>query len=188
MAAWFRAPLRRLVLWRKAFHGQPADALRGGMVGRRGRFHEGGQVGYMIKLGRHGSNLSHNRLGADRYTDAVVRGAASEVLSSSPGKISPMDGVTVMALICGLVLGTLLGSIAGLLIARARQQSDTAHGQMLIAQSHSDAATARAEAAQARAEAAHARSNVAEARTEAAAAHAKAAEVSADVAPAIPHN
>jgi DNA recombination protein RmuC len=106
-------------------------------------------------------------------------------LSSSPGKISPMDGVTVIALICGLVLGTLLGSIAGLLIARARQQSDTAHAQMLIAQSHSDAASARAEAAQARAEAAHARSNVAEARTEAAAAHAKAAEVSAEVASAV---
>jgi DNA recombination protein RmuC len=139
----------------------------------------------MIKLGRHGYNLSHNVQGADRCTDAVVRGAASKVLSSGPGKICPMDGVTVIALISGLVMGILLGSIAGWVIARARQQSDTAHTQMLIAQSHSDAATARAEAAQARAEAARARSDVAEARTEAAAAHTKAAEVSAEVASAV---
>jgi DNA recombination protein RmuC len=114
-----------------------------------------------------------------------VRGAASDVLSSRPGKISFMDGVTVTALICGLVVGLPLGSIAGWAIARARQQSDTAHAQMLIAQSQSDAATARAEAAQARAEAAQARSDVAEARSEAAAAQARAAEVSADVARAI---
>jgi DNA recombination protein RmuC len=115
----------------------------------------------------------------------VVRGPASEVLSSGPGKISPMDGITVIALISGLVLGILLGSIAGWWIARARQQSDSAHTQMLIAQSHSDAATARAEAAQSRAEAARASSDIAEARTEAAAAQAKAAEVSADVARAV---
>jgi DNA recombination protein RmuC len=113
------------------------------------------------------------------------RGAASDVLSPRPGKISFMDGVTVITLICGLVLGILLGSIAGWWIAQARQQSDTAHTQMLIAQSHTDAATARAEAAQARAEAARAHSDVAEARTEAASAQAKAAEVSADVASAV---
>jgi DNA recombination protein RmuC len=113
------------------------------------------------------------------------RGAASEVLSSSPGKISPMDGVTVIALICGLVMGILFGSIAGWVIARARQQSDTAHAQMLIAQSQGDAATARAEAAQARAEAAGARGDLAEARTEAADAQAKVAEVSAEVAGAV---
>jgi DNA recombination protein RmuC len=106
-------------------------------------------------------------------------------LSSHPGKISSMDGVTVIALICGLVVGLLLGSLAGWAIARARQQSDTAHTQMLIAQSHGDAATARAEAAQARAETAQARSDVAEARGDAAAAQAKAAEVSAEVAKAI---
>ena len=115
----------------------------------------------------------------------MVHGPASEVLSSSPGKISPMDGITVIALICGLVMGILFGSIAGWWIARARQQSDSAHTEMLIAQSHSDAATARAEAAQSRAEAARARSDIAEARTEAAAAQAKAAEVSADVAGAV---
>ena len=139
----------------------------------------------MIKLGGHGSNLSDNRLPADLHADAVVRGAASDVLSSRPGKISFMDGVTVTALICGLVVGLPLGSIVGWVIARARQQSDTAHAQMLIAQSQSDAATARAEAAQARAEVARARSDAAEARTEAAAAQARAAEVSADVARAI---
>ena len=129
--------------------------------------------------------LDHNQSGADRYADAVLRGAASDVLSSRPGKISPMDGVAVIALICGLVVGLLLGSIAGWAIARARQQSDSAHAQMLIAQSHGDAATARAEAAQARAEVAQARSDVAEARGEAAAAQAKAAEVSAEVASAV---
>jgi DNA recombination protein RmuC len=139
----------------------------------------------MIKLGRHGSNLGDNRLRADLHTDAVVPGAASDVLSSRPGKISFMDGVTVAALIGGLVVGIPLGSIAGWALARAREQSDTAHTQMLIAQSHSDAATARAEAAQARAEAARARTDVAEARSEAAAAQAKAADVSADVARAI---
>ena len=96
-----------------------------------------------------------------------------------------MDGVAVIALICGLVVGLLLGSIAGWAIARARQQSDTAHAQMLIAQSHGDAAAARAEAAQARADVALARSDVAEARGEAAAAQAKTAEVSAEVASAV---
>ena len=106
-------------------------------------------------------------------------------MSSRPGKISLMDGVTVIALICGLVVGLPLGSIAGWAVARARQQSDTAHAQMLIAQSHGDAATARAEAAQARAEVAQARGDVAQARSEAASAQAKAAEVSAEVAGAV---
>ena len=96
-----------------------------------------------------------------------------------------MDGVTVVALICGLVVGLLVGSITGWAIARARQQSDTAHTQTLIAQSHGDAAAARAEAAQARADVALARSDVAEARGEAAGARAKTAEVSAEVASAI---
>jgi DNA recombination protein RmuC len=96
-----------------------------------------------------------------------------------------MDGVTVIALIGGLVVGLPLGSIAGWLIARARQYADSAHAQMLIAQSHGEAATARAEAAHARAEVAQARSDIAEARSEAAAAQAEAAQVSAEVARAI---
>ncbi|HJV13057.1 MAG TPA: DNA recombination protein RmuC [Propionibacteriaceae bacterium] len=111
--------------------------------------------------------------------------AASDVLSSGTGKILAMDGLTVIVLIGGLVVGLSLGSVAGWLIARARQQADSAQGQMLIAQSHGEAATARAEAAHARAEAAQARSDVAEARTEAAAAQAEAAQVSAEVARAI---
>jgi DNA recombination protein RmuC len=96
-----------------------------------------------------------------------------------------MDGVAVVALICGLLVGLLLGSAAGWAVARARQQSNTAHAQMLIAQAHGEAATARAEAAQARADVAQARSDVAEARGEAAAAQARAAEASAEVASAI---
>src|SRR5829696_2512219 len=139
----------------------------------------------MIKLGRHGSNLGHDQSGVDHNADAVPRGAASEVLSSRPGKISTMDGVAVIALICGLLVGLLLGSAAGWAMARAHQQSNTAHAQMLIAQAHGEAATARAEAAQARADVAQARSDVAEARGEAAAAQARAAEASAEVASAI---
>jgi DNA recombination protein RmuC len=96
-----------------------------------------------------------------------------------------MDGVTVIVLIGGLLAGLLLGSIAGWMIARARQYADSAHTQMLIAQSHGEAATARAEAAHARTEAAQARSDIAEARSEAAAAQAEAAQVSAEVARAI---
>jgi DNA recombination protein RmuC len=96
-----------------------------------------------------------------------------------------MESVTVIALICGLTVGLLLGSLAGWAIARARVQADSAHAQMLIAQSQGEAATARAEAAQARAEGAQARSDVAEARSEAAAVQAQAAHVSADVARAI---
>jgi len=106
-------------------------------------------------------------------------------LSSRPGSIASMDGVTVIALTCGLLVGLLLGSLAGWAIARARLQADSAHAQMLIAQSHGEAASARTEAAQARAETAQARSDVAEARSEAAAAHAEAAQVSAEVARAI---
>jgi len=96
-----------------------------------------------------------------------------------------MESVTVIALICGLTVGLLLGSLAGWALARARVQADSAHAQMLIAQSQGEAATARAEAAQARAEGAQARSDVAEARSEAAAVQAEAAHVSADVARAV---
>jgi len=121
----------------------------------------------------------------DLLANGVAPGAAYEVLSSCPGKIVSMDGVTVIALIGGLLAGLLLGSIAGWMIARARQYADSAHTQMLIAQSHGEAATARAEAAHARTEAAQARSDIAEARSEAAAAQAEAAQVSAEVARAI---
>ena len=106
-------------------------------------------------------------------------------MSSRPGNISSMDAVTVIALTCGLLAGLLLGSLAGWAIARARLQADSAHAQMLIAQSRGEAASARTEAAQARAETAQARSDIAEARSEAAAAHAEAAQVFAEVASAI---
>jgi len=96
-----------------------------------------------------------------------------------------MDGVTIIALIGGLVVGLAFGSLAGWMITRARQHTDSAHAQMLIAQAHGEAATARAEAAQARAETAQARSDVVEARSQAAAAQAEAAQVSAEVARAI---
>jgi DNA recombination protein RmuC len=96
-----------------------------------------------------------------------------------------MNGVMVIALIGGLAVGLAVGSLAGWMITRARQHADSAHAQLLIAQSHGEAATARAEAAHARAEVAQARSDVAEARSEAAAAQAEAAHVSADVARAI---
>jgi DNA recombination protein RmuC len=96
-----------------------------------------------------------------------------------------MDAVAITALICGLVVGLLLGSLCCWAIVRARQQADTAHAQMLVAQSHGEAAAARAEAAQARAEVAQARSDVAEARGETSAAQAEAAQVSAEVARAV---
>jgi DNA recombination protein RmuC len=132
----------------------------------------------MIKRGRHGSNLSCERR-------EERDGAASDVLSLRPGRILTMEGVTVIALICGLVVGLLLGSVCGWAIVRARQQADTANAQLLVAQSHGEAAAARAEAANARTEAARARSDVAEARSEASAAHAEAAHVSAEVARAM---
>jgi DNA recombination protein RmuC len=161
------------------------------VVGRQRGRHEGGQVGDMIKRGRHSSNLGEQpqiqsrSCGQDLPANGVALGAAYQVLSSCPGKIVSMDGVTVIALIGGLLAGLLLGSIAGWMIARARQYADSAHTQMLIAQSHGEAATARAEAAHARTEAAQARSDIAEARSEAAAAQAEAAQVSAEVARAI---
>jgi len=61
MAAWFRAPLVRLLLSGKAHCSQPAGTFRGRVVGGGRRFYKGGQVGNMIKLGRHGSNLGDNR-------------------------------------------------------------------------------------------------------------------------------
>jgi DNA recombination protein RmuC len=139
----------------------------------------------MIKSGRHASNLDQRSAGSDLSENGALPGAAYGILSLRPGKIVPMDAVTVIALIAGLVIGLLVGAISGWLIARARQQANVGQVQMLIAQSHGEAATARAEAAHARAEAAQARSDVAEARSEAAAAQAEAAQVSAEVARAI---
>ncbi len=121
-----------------------------------------------------------------------------------------MDGSTVITLVCGLVLGLLLGALAAWAISRARRDTDAAqanahlahtrtelaHAQTVVAQSRGEAADARAEAAQARTEVAQARADlaeirggagtaVAEARAEASAAQAEAAEVSAAVAKAV---
>ncbi len=106
--------------------------------------------------------------------------------------------MTVVALFGGLVVGALVGVLAGMQVARARTETDSAridvqlaqtrtdlaHSQTLIARAQGDAATARTEAAEARTDAADARSAIAEARAEASAAQAEAAEVSAEVAKA----
>ncbi|HEX8510786.1 MAG TPA: DNA recombination protein RmuC [Propionibacteriaceae bacterium] len=110
-----------------------------------------------------------------------------------------MDGLTLLALLAGLVLGLLLGSLAGLAVTRARRDADNAkadanlaqtrtelaHAQTSVAQSRSETAQARAEAAHARTDAATSRGDIAEARAEAAAAQAEAATISAEVAKAI---
>jgi DNA recombination protein RmuC len=139
----------------------------------------------MIKGGRHATNLNQRSASSDLLVNGAVHGPASGILSLWPGKILSMDAVTVIALIAGLVMGLLIGAISGWMIARARHQADAGQVQVLIAQSHGEAATARAEAAHARAEAAQVRGDVAEARSEAAAAQAEAAQVSAEVARAI---
>jgi len=110
-----------------------------------------------------------------------------------------MDGVAVVALLGGLVVGLMLGALAGLAVARARRDTETAqtdahlahtrtelaHAQTLIAQSRAETAAAKTEAAQTREEVARFRADVAEARSEASAAQAEAAEVSAQVARAL---
>jgi DNA recombination protein RmuC len=110
-----------------------------------------------------------------------------------------MDGMTVAAVLGGLLIGLLLGAMAGLLVRRARRDTDVAradaqlaqtrtdlaHAQTLVAQSRTEASTARTEAAQARADVADSRAAVAEARAEASAAQAEAADVSAEVARAV---
>ena len=77
-----------------------------------------------------------------------------------------MDGVAVVALLGGLVVGLMLGALAGLAVARARRDTETAqtdahlahtrtelaHAQTLIAQSRTETAAAKTEAAQAREE------------------------------------
>src|SRR4051812_38110912 len=137
----------------------------------------------MIKRGRHRSKLDHRVVLDYRHRSAGA--CLSGVLSPRPGKIVSMDGVTIIALTCGLLVGIPLGALAGWAIVRARQHANSADLQLLIAQSHGEAANARAEAAQARPENAQARSDVAEARSDAAAARAAAAEVSAELASAI---
>jgi DNA recombination protein RmuC len=127
------------------------------------------------------------------------RRSGDKELSAATGKIDVMDGLTVAALIAGLVLGLLTGGLLSLAIARARRDTDTAKGEAYLAQtrtelanaqtlvekSRSEVAQARAETAHARTEAAQARGDMAELRAEAATAQAEAAAVGAEVAKAV---
>ena len=98
-----------------------------------------------------------------------------------------MDGSTIAALVCGLVLGLLVGAVAALVVARARRevQAATVDAQLAqarteLAQAHAAASTARGEAAQARLETAQARSETAQVRTEAERSRADVAELRAE--------
>ncbi len=122
-------------------------------------------------------------------------------------KIEGMNGLGVGALVCGLVLGLLIGAAAALVVARSRRevlaatdQTEAAQLRAALASARGDAERFRAETAQVRAEVEHVRANAAdtraavaeqlsavrtdaaEARTEAANAQAEAAEVSAGLA------
>ena len=114
-----------------------------------------------------------------------------------------MDVMTVIALAAGLAIGLALGAGAGLLLARARRDAESARtdthlaqtrtelasAQSLVAQSRAEAAQAREETARIRADLAETRSDTVEAmaeiRSEAAAAQAEAAAVSAKLAGAL---
>jgi len=98
-----------------------------------------------------------------------------------------MDGSTIAALVCGLVLGLLVGAAAALVVARARREvqaatvdSQLAQARTELAQAHAAASTARGEAAQARLETAQARSETAQVRTEAERSRADVAELRAE--------
>jgi DNA recombination protein RmuC len=97
-----------------------------------------------------------------------------------------MNGFGVVALVCGLVLGLLVGAAAALQVARARRQAllaqddaQLARARTELAQAQSAAAAARSEAAQARMETAQVRSEHAAARTETERARADLAEARA---------
>ncbi|HLL61635.1 MAG TPA: DNA recombination protein RmuC [Propionibacteriaceae bacterium] len=83
-----------------------------------------------------------------------------------------MDAGTVVALVCGLVLGLALGALGGLLLTRMRRDAEAA-------QAREEAARVRADVAEIRVAAA---AEVADARAEAAAAQAEAATVAATLA------
>jgi DNA recombination protein RmuC len=100
-----------------------------------------------------------------------------------------MDGFTVAALVCGLVLGLLVGALTALTVARsrrevqsARAESQLAHARTELANAQAVAAAARGEAAQARMETAQARSETAQVRTEAERGRGDLAEVRAETA------
>jgi DNA recombination protein RmuC len=100
-----------------------------------------------------------------------------------------MDGFTVAALVCGLVLGLLVGAFTALTVGRARREvqaataeSQLAHARTELANAQANAAAARGEAAQARMETAQARSETAQVRTEAERSRGDLAEVRAETA------
>ena len=83
-----------------------------------------------------------------------------------------MDAGTVVALVCGLVLGLALGALGGLLLTRMRREAE-------VAQAREETARVRADVAEIRVAAS---AEVANARAEAAAAQAEAATVAAALA------
>lgn len=94
-----------------------------------------------------------------------------------------MDAVTVVALVCGLVLGLALGALGGLLLTRMRREAEAAQAREETARVRADLAEIRAGAAAELGELrAGAAAEIAEARAEAAAAQAEAATVAAALA------
>jgi DNA recombination protein RmuC len=90
-----------------------------------------------------------------------------------------MDVATVVALVCGLLLGLALGALGGLLLTRTRRDADVAQAREETARVRADVAEIRVAAA---AELADARAETADARAEASAAQAEAATVAAALA------
>jgi DNA recombination protein RmuC len=83
-----------------------------------------------------------------------------------------MDAGTLVALVCGLVLGLALGALGALLLTRVRRDAEVAQAREETAQVRADAAEVRGAAA----------TDLADARAEAAAAQAEAATVAAALA------
>ena len=83
-----------------------------------------------------------------------------------------MDAGTVVALVCGLVLGLALGALGGLLLTRVRREAELAEVREETARVRADVAEIRVAAA----------AELADARAEAAAAQAEAATVAAALA------
>ena len=100
-----------------------------------------------------------------------------------------MDGFTVAALLCGLVLGLLLGALTAWTVARSRREVHSAQAESRLASARTElanaqavASAARGEAAQARMETAQARSETAQVRSEAERSRGDLAEVRAETA------
>ena len=115
----------------------------------------------MVRLGRHGSNLSHDRSAADRTRMRCLAERPPTFCQSRPGKIvrHGWNHGRCADLRPGAGAAARRASPAGL-IARARRDSRERRGATLRSlQARADAAQARTAAAQARAEAAQARAD-----------------------------